>query len=243
MNNRLSLSTIFRLSGCLIFDIAIIISFIYIFSLFTILMPVKSIFMLLFLLLGLAMLNGAIAFPHLIFDKIGVPYSASIIILSILYAALSNVLSAFLIVGSIVTYIVWELILFAAFTIFLSFLMSFAKKASENMQDVKEEQSAKIIINLQLMKIEAAINAAENDNSAISNSYKALKERINASTPFGRITDNQTVTEVENMIKANLQNILSSISLDLDGKESASIQKLLDNTRQLLINREKLIVK
>lgn len=206
-------------------------------------MPVKSIFMLLFLLLGLAMLNGAIAFPHLIFDKIGVPYSASIIILFILYAVLSNVLSAFLIVGSIVTYIVWELILFAAFIIFLSFFMSFSKKASENMQNVKEEQSAKIIINLQLMKIEAAINAAENDNSAISNSYKALKERINASTPFGRITDNQAVTEVENMIKSNLQNILSSISLDLDGKESASIQKLLDNTRQLLINREKLIVK
>lgn len=243
MNNRISLSTILKFLCCFIFDVAIIIAFFHMFALFTVLVPIKSIFMLLFLLIGLVMLNGAIAFPHQIFDRIGVPYSASIIVLFTLYAVLSNVLSTLLIVENVVTYIVWELILLAAFFLLLSFLVSFAKRASENIEKIKNEQSAQNSIDLQLMKIETAVHAMDNNNSAISNSYQALKERINASTPFGRIADNQAVAEVENMIKANLNNILSSISMDLDEKGLISIQKLLDYTRQLVIDREKLIVK
>lgn len=169
--------------------------------------------------------------------------SASIIVLFILYAVLSNVLSALLIVENIVTYIVWELILLAAFFLLFSFLLSFAKRASENIEKIKNEQSAQNSIDLQLMKIETAVHAIDNNNSALSNSYQALKERINASTPFGRIADNRAVAEVENMIKANLNNILSSVSIDLDEKGLTSTQKLLDYTRQLVIDREKLIVK
>lgn len=243
MNNKISLSTVFRFIGCLIFDIAVIIAFFQTFSLFTVLMPIKSILMLLFLLLGIVTLNVAIAFPRVVFDKVGIPYSTSIIVLFILYAVSANVLSAFLIVGSITGYIVWELILFAVFLLVLSFLVSFARKASENTEKVQQEQSAKISINLQLVRIETAINAMDYNNSALSDSYQALKERLNASTPFERVTDNQAVTDVENMIKANLQNILSCISTDSEEKEVASIQKQLDNTRQLLINRERLIVK
>ena len=199
--------------------------------------------MLLFLLLGIVTLNVALAFPRLVFDKIGVPYSTSIIALFVLYAVSANVLSPFLIVGSITGYIVWELILFAVFLLILSFLVSFARKASENAEKVQKEQSAKMSINLQLMKIEAAFTAMDHKDPALSDSYRALKERLNASTPFGRVSDNKSVTDAENMIIANLQNILSCIAIDTEEKEVASIQKQLDNTRQLLINRERLIVK
>ncbi|MDP4117295.1 MAG: hypothetical protein Q8903_14260 [Bacteroidota bacterium] len=243
MNNKLSLATILRFFGCLIFDVAVIIAFFNTFALFTVLMPEKSAFMLLFLLSGLALLNVACVCSHLIFDKVGIPYSASVIILFILYALISNVVSVLLIVGSIVTYIVWELILLALFVILLSIFVSFSKRASANIQNTKNEQTNKTFINLQLMKIETEINAMEIRNEAIDNSFYELRERMNASTPFGRVVNNPAVAEVESMIISNLQIVLASITSNLDEKALNSIQKMMENTRQLLVNREKLIVK
>lgn len=240
-----SISKLLKFIGCLLFDIAIIIAFLKAFALFSILAPVKSILMLIVLLIGLAAVNCAVLLSDVLFKKVGIAYSAASISLLITYAFVANILSVYLIKGNVIWYIVWELIILSVLIALFSIIVFYSGRVSENIRRAEIEQISKSQINIQLMNIENAIMARQNDEDIlpIINSFKALKERINASTPFGRITGNSAVLDIENKIKKNLEYLHSKLESTLTEESMAEIKKLLDDTRRLVINREALNVR
>jgi len=182
----------------------------------------------------------------MLYKRIGVAYSASIVTVSILYAVASNVLSVFLLAGSTAWYIVWQLIILAVFMGLLSVIALFSKRAMDDINKDKREQIAKSSIKAQLLEIEADMNAKKDCEGMLDviNSFKILKERINASTPFGRIAGNEAVADIEDEIRSNLLRLQSSIRAeDLSKDNLADIIKLIEDTRRLVVNREAMNVR
>lgn len=244
-NSKLSSIGVLKILGCFIFDFALILAFFKTFGLFFIIAPVKSMLILFILLVGLLIFNGAVIFPSMLFKSIGIPYSVSIAILFVLYAVTANILSIFLIPGSATYYVVWELTIFAVFLVAFSLIASFSKCAAEDVFKVEKEQSEKTSIMLQLLEIEDILTSKENQDAILQciNLFKALKERIQVSTPFGKISGNSAVLQTENQIKNNLIELKAGLQEDLTDKNLVDMQKLLENTRRLVINRETLNIR
>lgn len=244
-NSKFSSISTMKILGCFIFDIALILAYFKVFGLFLLIAPDKSILILLVLLVGLLALNGAVVFPSVLFKIIGVPYAASITTLLVLYAIAANILSIFLIPGSTVWYIVWELIIFAIALVIFSIIANFSKTASEKIIRDEKEQTEKASIMLQLLEIEDELTAKENQEALAPclNSFQALKERILSSTPFGRISGNSAILEIENQIKDNLLSLKIGLQGNLNDEKLVQLQKSIDNTRKLVVNREILNIK
>lgn len=246
--NGYSISKLLRVGGCLVFDIAIVIAFIKVFSIFTIINPVKSGLMFVVLLTALLVINCAIFFPYILFKRIGIVYSTSVIILLLAYAVAANIISVAFISGSTMWYIVWELILLAALLGLLSVIALFSDHIAEDIKRDDKEQEASKLIKIQLMELESTIMAKENDEGFLSiiNSFKALKERINYSTPFGRFSGENRVMEVldiENTIKNNLVLMQSKLETDISEEGLSKIKKLMDDTLRLVKSRESLNIR
>lgn len=243
--NGYSISRLLCLFGCVVFDFAVIIAFSKAYAFFSLLSPVKSLLMLMVILMGLTVLNCAILFPDILLKKLGIPYSAAVICLLVAYSVIANIFSIFFIAGSTIWYIVWQLVILAILFLMLSAIAFFSQHAEADKNRHEIEQSSKNLINEQLLEIERAIMSKENNEniSQIIKSFKALKERINASTPFGRITGNVAVLDIENTIKSNLVFLESKLQTALTDNSIAEIKQLLDDTRRLVINRETLNIK
>lgn len=244
-NSKLSSKGVLEIIGCFIFDFALILAFFKAFGLFFIIAPDKSILMLLVLIVGLICFNGAIVFPRMLFKSMGIPYSAATSTLLVLYSILANIISVFLIKGSTVWYIVWELVVFAVFLVIFSVIAVFSKGATEDIIKAKKEQCDKTSIMLQLLEIEEILTSKEERQSILSilNLFKSLKERIQASTPFGRISGNSAVLGLENEIKNNLVSLQLDLQGNLTDKNLDELQKLIKDTLRLVINRETLNIK
>ncbi|WP_438349278.1 hypothetical protein ACP8HI_00865 [Paenibacillus sp. FA6] len=240
-----SLSSRLIVLACLIFDIAMVISFFAFFGLFILIDPMKSILMLLVLLMGLVIINGAVAFPNVLLQKMGVAYSTYIIFLLILYVIVSNVLSVFLIAGSMLWYVVWELLVLALFLGLLAITGFFSKGISDDMSKVVVEQMVKQSLNMQLMDIEEMMIAKKHNDRMlpIIDLFAKLKERINASTPFMRISGNSAVSDVENQIRGNLEYLRTMIEASSTDNHADDAQGLIEETRRLIIRREQLMIK
>lgn len=132
INSRISSISMKKILGCLVFDAALIVAFFKGFGLFIIIDPAKSILILLTLLIGLMILNIEVVFSDMLFKSIGIPHSAATITLTVLYVIISNILSVFLIPGSIDWYIVWQLIIFAAFILSFAVIAAFSNTAAED---------------------------------------------------------------------------------------------------------------
>lgn len=244
-NSKLSSIEVMRIMGCLIFDIAIVLAFFKIFGLFFIVAPGRSILVLLVLFVGLISINGGVIFPSILFKHMGIPYSVSVSTVLVLYAIIANVTSIILIPTNIVWYLVCELIIFAIFIIIFSVIASFAKVSEKELVRVEKEQSEKALIMMQLLEIERTIAEREDQEAILpcTNSFNALKERIKASTPFGRIIGNSAVLEVEDQIKNNLVTLKIGFQENLTDDNLIKLQRLLEDTRRLVINRETLNIK
>ncbi|WP_298836921.1 hypothetical protein [Clostridium sp.] len=244
-NSKMSSIGGLKISGCFIFDIAVILAFFKVYGLFFIIAPGKSIFMLGVLLVGIIIFNGVVIFPSMIFKNIGMPYLASTVTLLLLYVIIANVFSLFFITGSTVWYMVWELIIFAVLLIALSTISRFLKCEIENTMKIEKEKTDKSLVMLQLLKIEATLNKKEKEKSILSiiNVFKILKERIQASTPFGRITENSAVLELEKQIKDNLVAVQAGLEVTLTDNMLSELKGLLEDTRTLVVNREILNIK
>jgi len=244
-NSKISSNDLLRISGCFIFDIAVILAFFKVVGLFFIIAPGKSIFMLLVLIVGLLIFNASILLPSRLFKNIGIPYSAATVTLLLLYVFIANIISIFFITGSTVWYIVWELIVFAVLLVILSIIFTFLKGSVENTVRIEKEQADKTSVMLQLLKIEEILNEKEikDDILAIINLFKALKERIQMSTPFGRISGNKVILELESKIMDNLVSLQEGLEVDLADKNKIELQKLIEDTRELVKNRETLNIK
>lgn len=244
-NNKRSSISLLKILGCFVFDIALILAFFQIFGLFLIISPVKSILMIFVLLFGLMIFNGVVLFSNMLFKSIGIPYSAASITLAILYVLISNVLSIFLILGSSAWYIIWQLIIFASFILIFAVIAAFSNGAAKDILKDQNEQVDKAFIMSQLLEIEDAF-AAKEDQESIMHSldlFIALKERIQFSTPFGRITSNIAVSKAEGQITNNLVSLRVLVQENLNDKNLDKLQKLLADTRRLVINREILNIK
>lgn len=241
-NNKFSSLNILKVLGCFIFDIAILIAFFKGFGLFLIIAPAKSIIIFLVLCFSILALNTVIIFQDILFRYIGLPYSNSIITCVVLYAIISNSLSFFFLLGSTIWYLVWELIIFAIFLIILSAITTFTKGVQTDKVKNEKEQADKTSILLQLIEIENALAAKEKLEGVLKfiALFEDLKERIQASTPFGRISNNNQISDIELKIKNNLSTIKSYAEEDISDKNKIEIQKLISDTKRLVIDREQL---
>ena len=244
-NSKLSSTSMLKVLGCFVFDIALILAFFKTFGLFFIIAPGKSILILFVLLLGLMILNLVVVFSDILFMSIGMPYCAVAVTLVVLYVIVANILSLFLIPGSIVWYIVWQLIVFAVFTVIFSIIATFSNDAAKNIIKDQNERADKTSIMLQLLEIEDAFIAREDQDAIVQcfNIFKSLKERIQVSTPFGRIIGNSVVLNAENQIKNNLVSINVSLNEKATDKNLVQLQRLLEDTGRLVIYRETLNIK
>lgn len=231
--------------GCLIFDIALILAYFKGLGLFALIFPIKSILIFFVLLVGLVALNGAVICPSMLFKRIGVPYCASAVTMSVLYAIVSNIFSIIFVSGSTVWYIVWELIVFAVFIVIFSIVGAFSKSAAQELAKAVKEQNDKTIIMEQLLEIENILTVKENQDDILQcrKVFKKLKERIQASTPFGRISGNSSVLEIENQIKNKLESLKVSLHGNLTYEDLIEMEKLIEDIRRLVINRETLNIK
>jgi hypothetical protein len=243
MNLNVSLLRSYKLLGIVVFDIAVILAFFQIFSVLLIFSSVKLGVMLLVLLTGLLLFNGAVLFPNLLFRRSSPVYPVSVIVISILYLLLSNFISLLFVAGSLGWYLVLELLLLAALIGILVTLSFFADRESGGTDDL--ERTEKATINMQLMIIESSLMEKQKNEALVPiiRSFKRLKERIHASTPFGRITGNSEVYELENTIRDNLEFIQLHIRSDAVDKNIEDIQNLIEETRKLIVNREALNVR
>ncbi|MGV8979655.1 hypothetical protein [Clostridium sp.] len=244
-NSKLSSISMLKILGCFAFDIALILAFFKTFGLFLIIDPGKSILILFVLLMGLMILNVLVVFTDMLFNNIGIPYSAATITLVVLYVIIANIFSVFLIPESIIWYVVWQLIIFAIFIIIFSIIISFSNQEANNTIEVENEKASKAFLMSQLMEIEDAFTVKEDQKSILQclNLFKALKERIQFSTPFGRIVNNNEVIKVEKQINDNLASMKVSIEGNLTDKNLLQLQKNLEDTKRLVINREALNIK
>ncbi|HEY8889708.1 MAG TPA: hypothetical protein VIM70_05600 [Clostridium sp.] len=244
-SNKLSSINMLKILGCFAFDIALILGFLKTFGLFLIIAPGKSVLILIVLLLGLLILNVVVVFSDMLFISIGIPYSAVTVTLAVLYVIVSNILSIFLIPGSIIWYIVWQLIIFAVFILIFAVIVAFINAAAKDIVKVENEQADKTSIMLQLMEIEDAFIAKEDQEALLHclNLFKALKERIHASTPFGRIVGNSVVLKAENQINNNLVSMKISLKENLTNENLVELQKLIEDSLRLVIYRETLNIK
>lgn len=244
-DNKISVSYGLKILGCITFDMALILAFFKAFGLFIIIAPVKSILMLFTLIIGLFAINIAVIMPSNLYKKIGIPYSVSLITFFVLYGLSANVLSIFLIRGSAIWYIIWELIIFAVFIGILSVLTIFSGSEMENISRVENEQYEKTSIMIELLEIEDMLNKMHEDDkfSTVLNSFNNLKERIQASTPFGRILDNNVIQALENQIKGNLISFKIGLQEKSEEGNFTELQNMIEETRRLVIKREKLNIK
>jgi len=244
-NSKLSSIGMLKILGCFVFDVALILAFFKTFGLFFIIDPAKSILILFVLLFGLMILNVVVVFSDRLFISVGIPYCAATITLVVLYVIIANAFSVFLIPQSNVWYLVWQLIIFAVFIFIFSIIVSFSNEAAKDIEKGENEEVEKNFLMSQLLEIEAAFDAKE-DQEAIHQSvdlFKSLKERIQFSTPFGRIISNNAVLNSEKLINNNLVSLKVSIQENLTDKNMVKLQKLIEDTRILVINREKLNIK
>ncbi|MFC5704100.1 hypothetical protein ACFPVX_22660 [Cohnella faecalis] len=232
------------LLACIIFDLAAIVSFFAIFQWFIVLDPLKSIMMLLVLLSGLMLVNVALVFPGALLRKAGVAYSTAIIFLTLLYAVVSNTLSVIFVFGSGIWYVVWELLALAVFLCLFAVIGFFSKSASEDMTGEALEQTAKGLLQVRLMEIEEILITKRHEEGMqpVIDSFARLKERIQASTPFMRITNNRAVNDAENKISEKLEYLLASLEASKINPHSFDAQGLIEETRRLVVQREQLII-
>jgi hypothetical protein len=244
-NFNTSIARVLMLLGVLVFDIAGIVVFVSMFSGLLMDAPVKLAFMFIVLLVGLLVFSISVIFPSLLLGKGGIVYPIAVVTVSVIYLGVSNLISVFFITGNVMGYIGWELLAFAVLMGVLAVLLFFSKREAKHENQVEFERSEKTTIHTQLMSIETALSAKQNIEGIVPviHSFKVLKERIHASTPFGRIIGNSAVFEIENTIRSNLDYLQLYVRSNTLDKNIVDMQNLIDETRGLIVNRETLNVR
>lgn len=242
MNNTgFSVSRVLRVLGALLLDVAMIILFVEWFSWFSLLAPAKSALMLLVLLLGLLAVNVVIIAPPL-HRKVGLAYSAAIGTLLVLYAVVANIISVLSIFGSVTWFIIWQLVILAVFVLIVAVIAAAARRHAQDVETRDTERAARGSITLMLTDMQAVLapRAADPAVAPVMAAFRELRERINSSTPFGRIQGNPAVANLENRIMGNLNFLLNELRVSLTGESIDRIQTVMEETRRMVMDRETL---
>lgn len=241
--NRTWMRTILLL-GCVLFDAAMILLFFTVFAWFSVLAPIKSLFMLAVLLLGLLIVNVIVIFPRVLFRQWGTAYAVFMTGAALFYTLVANVSSIVLIDGSTLLYIVWELLIIAIFFVIIAIVSFFVHHRSKDVRRDEMEKSARAMILAQLFDIEETLREKNVDNAYLPlvQAFGMLKERMQASTPFARIMDNQVVEDLEDEICNHMMSLQIDVKMDFTEEHVAYMQKTLNNIRRLVMHREQLII-
>ncbi len=244
-DSSLSVSRILRLVGALLLDAVAIILFVKTFFWFTVMMPAgESVLMLFVLLLGLAAVNVVIIAPPL--RRAGIAYSTAVCTLLVLYAVVANVVSAITIwTLMLLWYAVWQLLILAVFVILFAIVLAFARRASQSAAAGDAERAARGNVALMLSDMQAALSAKTADPAfaKLTAAFSALKERIGASTPFGRIQGNPGVADLEYRIMGNLNFLLGELRGGLTAESAERLEAVMEETRRMVMNREALNIR
>lgn len=143
--NKFSSVDLIKVAGCFVFDIAIILGFFRILSLFWIMSPIRAVVAFFILVISLTILNGAIILPRFIYKDVGVPYTVSIVLLSILYFAVANIPFVFLLAIATVWYVIYELIILSVFLVLFSVILLFSKSQVKNSKEFRIDDKSKEI--------------------------------------------------------------------------------------------------
>lgn len=240
--NTFSVSRILRILGALILDAVMVIIFVKKYFWFTLLAPAESVLMMLVLITGLAVVDWVIIAPpsH---KKFGVGYAAAISVLLVLYAVSANIVSILTIWPcKLIWYVVWQLLILGVFILVIAVIASFGKRAAQDIEAGSAERALHGNVTLLLADMQNTLAARAGDPAVapVADAFRALKERINASTPFGRIQDNPGAADLEYRIMGNLNFLQNELRANLTGENAARIQGLMDETRRMVINREAL---
>ena len=146
IKNEFSSIDIIKVVGCLIFDIAIILGFFITFTLLLIASPIRAVVAFFILLISLVVLNGAVIFSGRIYKTIGVPYTVSIVFVSVLYFALANIPLIFFISALTVWYLIYELIILSFFIIIMSVILLFSKLQINDSKEFRVNDNSKKLI-------------------------------------------------------------------------------------------------
>ncbi|GIQ70357.1 hypothetical protein DUZ99_15570 [Xylanibacillus composti] len=233
------------LVGCILFDAAVLLSFINVFSLFSVLAPLKSLVMLFVLAIGLLILNGVVAFPRLLARKFGNAYAIALSGAGLLYGGAANVLSILLIDAATITYVTWELLLLSIFLLFCGIIGYFSRRRELEARRHHRERASEGMTWALLLEIEELLRS-KNTHGAykpLVQSFDRLKERIQASTPFYRITGNQEVTDLERSINERLTTLHIDASLNFSNDHADQMQDLIHEIGRLVRQREQCILK
>ncbi|GAA4845225.1 hypothetical protein GCM10023310_23940 [Paenibacillus vulneris] len=224
------------------FDIAVIFGVMTLLSEAFLLEPEKQAIAGMVLAAGLIAVNGILVRPQLFFRNSSFPYCVSMIMLTVAYLLISNLISILFISGSVLGYIGWELFLFALYAALYAILLFFARQDSDDRLRTKLERDVKHTIQAQLSTIEEALRDKEPNPAAASiwKAFKLLKERFQASTPFGRIAGSSQIMELEHRVQVNLDFLQLHMKSSLHEGNLNDILKLIEETHMLLNHREAL---
>jgi hypothetical protein len=247
-NNSFSVATILRALGALLLDAVVVIIFVKKFFWFTVMMPAgETLLMMFVLLLGLAAVDVVIIAPPMR-KKVGVAYTSAISFLLVLYAIVANLVSILtrfpllLVPSKIIWYVVWQLLILGAFILVIAVIAAFAKRQAQDNAAGSVERAARGNVTLLLSDMQTTLSARAGDPAIapVLESFRALRERINASTPFGRIQSNPAAADLEYRIMGNLNFLLGELRINLSGDTIPKIQGLMEETRRMVMNRETL---
>jgi hypothetical protein len=203
------------------------------------------------ILISLVLVNGLVLLSSNVIKWLGLPTLASMAILTgLLYIVTliyTRVVYAFASPREyVITILIFALIYIGSMIgLYMSGLAHFADLA--RMASEKEKVASLNLLLTEIKNVMGRINLYfENEEyNKVVNTFDAVRERVQASTPFGRIID-PAVIEMEERLNAKLQGLQEEI----EGLSSDSdLQKALDSMMRdlseitiLIRNREKLII-
>lgn len=245
MNNNKNIISL-KILSTIILDIGFILFYLKVLSFYSIIHPYKASLIFLVLIISLVISNIVIIFSKPIVKLLGIPYFIMTISLITIYCLLSNILALFSIRISIFTFSTFQLILLSILIGGISAILYFSSKVNKDVLNLNIEKTSMLSLKANILRIENLLdkNYKLNGDSAIDllNSFKNFKEKIYASTPIGRNTNTVQVLEIEDMIIDNLVLIEDILKENKLIESSSNLLDLINETTNLVKNRENLLV-
>ncbi len=201
--------------------------------------------------LSMILLDAVLLLPSEFAHKLGVASYSSLLVSTIIYYTATMILTG-IVYNTITTR--WYLILSLSFVLVYIFVITglyiSGLNHSEDINRQDTEKKRMLDANLQLMKINDNIRGCNGmitvqQYDLITGEFDLLKERLLASTPFGRVTKPVILDmEVELLDQLNLLND-TILLLRIEKEQKKALEntlRLISDVKSITINREKLIV-
>lgn len=248
MNDRKAVINVLKLVSVGIVDI---VTFLLVFSVWALFNLSVFPWVLIAITFALMVVNLIILFSENGIKVYGVGAYASMLATSIMYYLFVMIYTGFVyLVISPRSYVITFLIVTLAYVVIMAGLYSSGINHSNDMIRQNSEKVRVIDINVQLMNIEEGIiscskNIEKDKQDALVSVFEAMKERLLASTPFGRISK-PNVLDLEDKLTSKFfalnetVQLLSSVSDKQDIYES--VIQSISEIKTLVVNREKMIL-